>query len=100
MQTLQVVILLRLLSHPPIPEKPAHRGSNTAPANDGHGTYALLMNADEAYHEDDDSAHMLDNDGRVGDQGPEVVGFQARIALEVLEEGGLVSVVIGICLRH
>lgn len=98
MKTLQVIILLRLFAYPPIPEEPANRGGNTAPANDSHRTDALLMNADEAYHEDYDSAYMLDNDGRVGDQRPEVVGFQARIALEVLEEGGLVSVIIGICL--
>lgn len=100
MKTLQIIVLLRLLAHPPIPEEPANRGGNAAPANDSHGTDALLMNANEAYHEDYDSAHMLYNDSRVGDQGPEVVGFQAGIALEVLEERGLVSVVIGICLIH
>lgn len=75
MKTLQVIILLRLLAHPPIPEEPANRGGDTAPANDSHRADALLVNADEAYHKDYDSAYMLDNDGRVSDQRPEVVRF-------------------------
>lgn len=40
---------------------------------------------------------MLQDDGRVGDEGPEVVGLEARVALEVLEKGGLVRVVVGAC---
>lgn len=37
---------------------------------------------------------MLYNDGRVSHQRPEVVGLHARVALEVLQEGGLVRVVV------
>jgi len=33
----------------------------------------------------------------VGDEGPEVVGLEARVALEALEEGGLVGIVVGVC---
>jgi hypothetical protein len=43
---------------------------------------------------------VLQDDGRVGDEGPEVVGLKARIALEVLEKGGSVGVVVGICNRE
>lgn len=39
---------------------------------------------------------MLDYDSGVGYQGPEVVGLEARVALEVLEECRLVGVVVGI----
>lgn len=94
---LQVIVLLRLLPDPPVPEKPADGCCDAAPANDRDGTQALLMDTDEADHEDDDGADVLDDDGRVSDQGPEVVGFQARIPLQVLEKGRLVGVVVRVC---
>jgi hypothetical protein len=43
---------------------------------------------------------VLHDDGRVGHQGPEVVGADAGVALEVLEEGGLVGVVVGVCRKQ
>lgn len=100
METLQVIVLLCLLANPPIPQEPADGSCNAAPANNSHWTHALLVDAYKAYHEYDDGTDVLDNDGRVSDEGPEVVGFQARIALEVLEECRLVGVVVGICSAH
>jgi hypothetical protein len=55
-----------------------------------------LEDTDEADDEDYDAADVLDYDGGVYDEGPEIVGLEARIALEVFEEGVLVSVVIWI----
>jgi hypothetical protein len=43
---------------------------------------------------------VLYDDGRIGDQGPEVVGPNTRVALEVFEKGSLVGVVIGVCLNY
>lgn len=40
---------------------------------------------------------MLQDDGRVGDEGPKVVGLETRVALQVLEKRGLVCVVVGVC---
>lgn len=40
---------------------------------------------------------MLENDSGVGNEGPKVVRFQAGVALEVLEEGRLVCVVVRVC---
>ena len=39
---------------------------------------------------------MLDYDGGIGDQGPEVVWQKAGIALQMLEEGWRIGVIIGI----
>ena len=68
-------------------------------AHEGEVAGAFLEDGDEADDEDDDGAHLLDDDGGVGDEGPEVVGLEARVALELFEKGGLVSVVVGICPR-
>jgi len=87
------------LADPPVPQQPADESGEAAPADDGDGAHALLEDADEADDEDDDGADVLDDDGGVGDQGPEVVGLEARVALEVLEEGGLVGVVVGVYKR-
>jgi hypothetical protein len=40
---------------------------------------------------------VLDDDCRVGDQGPKVVGPDSGVPLEVLKKGGLVGVVVGVC---
>ena len=40
---------------------------------------------------------MLHDDGRVGDEGPKVIRSHARVSLEVLEEGRLVGVIVGVC---
>lgn len=96
MQTLQVV-LLGLLAYPPIPQNPANRRGDAAPTHDGYWADALLVDAHKAHDEYDDSADMLDDDRRISDQRPEVVRFQSRISLKVLQEGGLVGVVVGIC---
>lgn len=42
---------------------------------------------------------MLDDDGRVCNQRPEIVRLESGVSLEVLEEGLLVCVVIWICLE-
>lgn len=42
---------------------------------------------------------MLHYDGRVGDQWPEFVGLQSRVALEVVEEGLFVGVVVRVCVK-
>ncbi len=39
---------------------------------------------------------MLDNDGRISDQGPKVIREKTRVALEVGEESGRVGVIVGI----
>lgn len=43
---------------------------------------------------------MLYNDGRVGDEGPEIVGLHSRVALEIFKECRLISVVVGIYRKH
>lgn len=91
---LAVLVLLR---HPLLPQQPAEKGGEAAAADDGDGGDALLEDADEADDEDDDGADVLQDDGRVGDEGPKVVGLEARVALEVFEKGGLVRVVVGAC---
>lgn len=42
---------------------------------------------------------MLEYDGGVGNEGPEVVGLETGVALEVLEERHLVSVVVRVCTK-
>lgn len=37
---------------------------------------------------------MLQDDGRIGNKGPKVVGLKTGIALEVFEERGLIGVVV------
>lgn len=39
---------------------------------------------------------MLDDDGRVGDERPEIIGFNSRVALKVFKECRLISIVVGI----
>jgi len=53
-----------------------------------------LVDAREAADEDDDGADLLDDDRGVGDERPEVVRLQARVALEVVEKGLFVGVVV------
>lgn len=53
-----------------------------------------MEDADEAADEDGDGADVLHYDGGVGYQGPEVVGEETGVALEVGEEGGGVGVVV------
>lgn len=40
---------------------------------------------------------MLHNDGRIGHERPKLVGLQAWIALEVVQERLFISVIIGNC---
>ncbi len=40
---------------------------------------------------------MLDDDGRVGDERPELVRLESRIALQVVEECRLIGVIVRIC---
>lgn len=91
-----VWIALRLLGYPPVAKQPAEESGEAAPADNGHGAHALLEYADEADDEDDDGTDVLHDDGGVGDQGPELVGLKARVELELLEEGRLVGVVVGV----
>jgi hypothetical protein len=42
---------------------------------------------------------MLDDNAQVGEQRPEFVGEQARVTLEMIEEGLLIGVVVRNCLR-
>lgn len=79
-KTLQI-LGFGLLSHPPIPQDPANRCCDTAPADYGYWAHTLLVDSDEAHDEYDDGAHMLDNDRGVGHQRPEIVRFQGRVAL-------------------
>lgn len=55
-----------------------------------------MEDTDEADDEYYDRTDMLHYDCRVGDEGPEIVGLEARIALEMLEKGFLIGVIIGI----
>lgn len=91
----------RLFSpNPPIPKKPPKYGANAAPSHDGHWRDALLKNTDEAHYKYDDRTHVLDNDSGVCDQWPEVVGLESGIALEMLEECILISVIVRICVLY
>ena len=87
-----------LLPHPSIPHQPRNYGGGGGAPGDCDGRNALLVYSDKTADEDCDGADLLDDDGGVCDEGPEVVGLQAGIALEVFEEGGVVGVVIRICL--
>ena len=89
--------LLLLLPDPAIPERPAQHGAGAGDADDRDGRDALLVDGDEAADEDEHGADVLDDDGGVGDERPELVGLEARVALEVVEEGGFVGVVVGVC---
>jgi hypothetical protein len=53
-----------------------------------------LKDADEANDEYDDRADLLEDDGSVGDEGPEFVGLKTGISLEVLEKRRLVRIVV------
>ena len=86
-----------LLGSPPLPQQPAEEGEGGAVADDGQVADTLSEDSDEGDDEDDDGANLLDNDGSVGDEGPKCVWLEAGIALELLEEGGLVGVVVGVC---
>lgn len=55
-----------------------------------------MKDADEAADENDDRADVLDNHRGVGNQGPEVVRLEAGVALQVIEEGFFVGVVVRI----
>lgn len=89
--------LSALLPHPPIPEQPADEGREAAQPHHGHGADAFSENADEADDKDDDGADVLDDDGGIGNQRPEIIWLETRVALEVLEEGRLVGVVVWVC---
>lgn len=91
------VIVLTLFPHPPIPQEPAYRRRNGTPADDGHGAQPPLVDAYKADDKYADRADMLYNDGRVCDEGPEVVRFKSGVALEVFKEGPLIGVIVRIC---
>ena len=93
-------LVLALLADPPVPDGPAEKGGKAAPTHDGDGRHALGEDADEADDEDGDGAHLLDDDGGVGHERPELVGLQARVALQAVEESGLVRVVVRVRLLH
>lgn len=59
------VILLGLLSNPPIPKEPANRGCDAAPGDHSHGAHTLLVDAHEADDKYDDGTDVLHNDSRV-----------------------------------
>jgi hypothetical protein len=58
--------VIAIFPNPPIPEHPADKRSEAAPANNGHGADSFLEDANEADDEYDDGADVLDNHGRVG----------------------------------
>lgn len=89
-----------LVGVPLLPQAPADEGGEAAPGHDSHGRDALLEDAAEADDEDDDGTHVLKDDGGIGDEGPKVVGLQAGVSLEVLQEGDLIGVVVGVGLLH
>ena len=74
-------LILLFLADPPVPDQPTEKSRKAAPADDGDGRHALLEYADETGDEDGDGAHLLQYDGGVGDQGPELVGLEAGVAL-------------------
>lgn len=81
---------------PPLPDEPAEEGEDRAVADECDVGNALLNDSDESNDEDYDGADMLDDDGRVGDERPEIVGLEARVSLKLLEESGLIGVVVGV----
>lgn len=82
------------LGYPSFPQDPGHKGRDAAPADDGHGRDALAKDGAEEDDEDDDGADVLQDDGRVGDEGPEIVRLEPRVALQVLEKSSLIGVVV------
>jgi hypothetical protein len=86
-----------LLSQPVVPQDPAEQGAEARPAHHRHGRHALLHNGDEAAAEHGHRGKVLHDDGRVGHERPELVGLEAGVALEVVEERLLVRVVVGDC---
>lgn len=56
-----------------------------------------MEDGDEADDEDNDTADMLEDDSRVGNEGPKVVWFKSGISLEVFEKRRLICIIIGIC---
>ena len=59
--------------------------------------HARIIDGLEADDEDGDGADVLQYDGGVGDEGPEVVWFEAGVSLEIFEKGCLVCVIVGNC---
>jgi hypothetical protein len=55
-----------------------------------------LVYAHEADDEYDDGAHVLDDDGGICDQWPEIIRLETGVPLEMLEEGRLVCIVVWI----
>lgn len=92
-----LVLLVLLLGYPALPEDPADKGGEAAPADDRHGRHALVVYAHEADDEDGHGADVLEDDGGVGDERPKVVRLQAGVALEVFEKRCLVGVVVWDC---
>jgi hypothetical protein len=39
---------------------------------------------------------VLEDDGRIGYQRPEIVRFEARVSLQILKKGGLIRVIVRI----
>ncbi len=56
------------------------RRARIGAADYGDRAHPLLEDTDEADDEDDDGAHVLHDNGRVGHQRPEVVRLQVRVA--------------------
>ena len=62
------------LANPEVPKYPAKDGACAAPTDDTDRGNALLVYANEGTDEYGDGGDMLDDDSRVCDQRPEIVG--------------------------
>ena len=62
------------LTNPEVPKHPAEDRACATPTDDGDRGNALLVYADKGTDEYGDGGDVLDDDGRVGDQRPEIVG--------------------------
>lgn len=73
--------LSSLEADPTIIKAPPQKGLEAGDAHNRYGTNPLLKDAYKAGNEYYDGTDMLNDDSRVGDQRPELVGLEAWIAL-------------------
>ena len=91
-----LAVIFRLVCYPPVPKQPSQHRRHASPSCHGHKIDPFLKYTNKTEDEDDDGAHLLDDDCRIGDERPEVVGLDPWVALETLEKRGLVGIVVWI----
>lgn len=67
-------------------------------ADHEYGRQSPLEDRNKAAEEYDDRGEVLDNDSRIGDEGPEFVRTEPGISLQLIKKCVLVGIVVGIIL--